>query len=262
MLEVREQLGRRSDPAVLLRRLERAAHAGHARRRPLPPVRHVAARAHRVRGADRRRSAGALRQDAGGHLPGLSRRPADRPVGREPSASGIHLVPYVREAQKRGARLVVIDPRPTPLARQADLHLAPRPGTDVAVALAIHRHLFESGLADRRFSQSTRTAPTELRERAAAWTFERAAEVCGRPEAALRAARRRLRAHIAGADPLRLGPRAQPQRRQRRDGDPRAARSRRKVRCARRRVHDEQLRRVEPHAPMARAPSPPRASST
>ena len=31
------------------------------------------------------------------------------------------LVPYVREAQKRGARLIVIDPRETPLARQADL---------------------------------------------------------------------------------------------------------------------------------------------
>ena len=48
--------------------------------------------------------------------------------GVNPSASGIHLVPYVREAQKRGAKLVVIDPRTTPLARQADVHLAVRPG--------------------------------------------------------------------------------------------------------------------------------------
>ena len=36
--------------------------------------------------------------------------------GVNPSTSGIHLVPYVREAQKRGARLIVIDPRTTPLA--------------------------------------------------------------------------------------------------------------------------------------------------
>src|ERR1700704_6765542 len=58
--------------------------------------------------------------------------------GVNPSASGIHLVPYVREAQSRGARLVVIDPRTTPLARSADVHLAVAPGSDVAGALAIH----------------------------------------------------------------------------------------------------------------------------
>ena len=48
--------------------------------------------------------------------------------GVNPSASGIHLIPYVREAQKRGARLVVIDPRSTPLARTADVHLAGQAG--------------------------------------------------------------------------------------------------------------------------------------
>ena len=38
--------------------------------------------------------------------------------GVNPSTSGIHIVPFVREAQKRGARLIVVDPRATPLARQ------------------------------------------------------------------------------------------------------------------------------------------------
>src|SRR5438876_8735506 len=71
--------------------------------------------------------------------------------GVNPSASGIHLVPYVRQAQKRGATLVVIDPRTTPLARSADVHLAVKPGTDVAVALAIHRFLFTNGFADEAF---------------------------------------------------------------------------------------------------------------
>ncbi len=46
--------------------------------------------------------------------------------GVNPAASGIHLIPYVREARKLGAQLVVIDPRTTSLARQADLHLAPQ----------------------------------------------------------------------------------------------------------------------------------------
>src|SRR6202049_307781 len=71
--------------------------------------------------------------------------------GVNPSASGIHLIPYVREARKRGAKLAVFDPRSTPLAHSADVHLAPRPGTDVVVALAIHRYLFANRRVDERF---------------------------------------------------------------------------------------------------------------
>ena len=99
--------------------------------------------------------------------------------GANPSASGIHLVPFVREAQRSGARLVVVDPRATPLARLADLHLAVRPGTDVAVALALHRHLFENGLADDAFLAARATGAGRLRERAREWTFERAGSVAG-----------------------------------------------------------------------------------
>jgi anaerobic selenocysteine-containing dehydrogenase len=79
--------------------------------------------------------------------------------GVNPSASGIHLVPYVREAQKAGATLVVIDPRRTSLAKQADLHLAVRPGTDLPVALALHRHLFEAATPTRASSPRTRATP-------------------------------------------------------------------------------------------------------
>jgi anaerobic selenocysteine-containing dehydrogenase len=95
--------------------------------------------------------------------------------GVNPAASGIHLVPYVKEAQKAGARLVVVDPRATSLARQADLHLAVRPGTDLPVALSLHRFLFEEGHADTAFIAEHTTGAEELRERAEPWTFERAA---------------------------------------------------------------------------------------
>jgi anaerobic selenocysteine-containing dehydrogenase len=105
--------------------------------------------------------------------------------GVNPSASGIHVIPYVREAQKRGATLVVIDPRTTPLARSADIHLAVRPGTDVAVALAIHRFLFTSGHADEAFLEEHTHGAAELRERAEPWTFERAAALAGIEPAAL-----------------------------------------------------------------------------
>src|SRR5438034_11675796 len=94
--------------------------------------------------------------------------------GVNPCASGIHLVRYVREAQRRGAPLVVIDPRTTPLARSASVHLAVKPGTDVVVALAIHRYLFASGHADEAFLRAHTHGAGTLCERAEPWTFGRA----------------------------------------------------------------------------------------
>ncbi|MGH9256026.1 MAG: molybdopterin-containing oxidoreductase family protein [Vicinamibacterales bacterium] len=108
--------------------------------------------------------------------------------GANPSASGIHLVPYIREAQRRGARLIVVDPRTTPLAKQADIHLAVRPGTDLPVALAMHRYLFEEGHADTAFLEAHARGADRLRERAWPWTFERAAAEAGVDAATLRAA--------------------------------------------------------------------------
>ena len=101
--------------------------------------------------------------------------------GVNPTASGIHLVPYVRDAQKRGAKLVVVDPRSTQLARAADVHLAVKPGTDVAVALAIHRHLFHGGFTDTEFLRAHTKGADRLRERSEEWTFAAAADVAGVP---------------------------------------------------------------------------------
>jgi anaerobic selenocysteine-containing dehydrogenase len=99
--------------------------------------------------------------------------------GCNPSASGIHLVSHVKKAQKRGAKLVVIDPRRTPLARQADLHLAVRPGADLPVALAVARELFVSGRADLEFLSEHATGVDEMRAAADAWPIERAAAEAG-----------------------------------------------------------------------------------
>ena len=95
--------------------------------------------------------------------------------GVNPAASGIHLVPFIKEAQAAGAKLVVVDPRRTTLAKKADLHLAVRPGTDIAVALAVHRVLFEEGHADLKFLAEHATGADRLRAAASDWTIERAA---------------------------------------------------------------------------------------
>ena len=85
----------------------------------------------------------------------------------------------------------------TPLARAADLHLAVKPGTDLAVALAVHRYLFENGHADQAFLDAHTTGADRLRERACEWTFERAAEVAGVEPRTLAAVRATLRADVS-----------------------------------------------------------------
>ncbi len=99
--------------------------------------------------------------------------------GANPSATGIHLLPHVKRAQQAGARVIVVDPRRTPLARQADLHLALRPGTDLVVALSLIGAFFERGRADLAFLRDHTTGADDLRRMASAWTFERAAAEAG-----------------------------------------------------------------------------------
>lgn len=103
--------------------------------------------------------------------------------GANPSSTGIHLVPILRAARARGGKLIVVDPRRTPLAKQADLHLQPRPGTDLCLALALHRELFRRGEADLDFLADHANGVEELRRRAEPWTFDRAAGMTGIPKA-------------------------------------------------------------------------------
>ncbi|MGH7320655.1 MAG: molybdopterin-dependent oxidoreductase, partial [Candidatus Rokuibacteriota bacterium] len=65
--------------------------------------------------------------------------------------SNVHLMPQIKRARQRGAKLVVVDPRRTRAAEQADLHLALRPGTDVVLAWTVAAELERRGGTDRAF---------------------------------------------------------------------------------------------------------------
>ncbi len=99
--------------------------------------------------------------------------------GVNPNASGIHLVPILKEARARGAKLIVVDPRVTTLAKEADLHLQLRPGTDLPVALALAGELFRRGAAAAAFLAEHVSEVDEFRRRAEKWTFTEAAATAG-----------------------------------------------------------------------------------
>jgi anaerobic selenocysteine-containing dehydrogenase len=57
--------------------------------------------------------------------------------GSNPASTAPHIMPFLRQAQRAGARVIVIDPIRTLTARSADQHIQPFPGTDAALALAM-----------------------------------------------------------------------------------------------------------------------------
>ena len=71
--------------------------------------------------------------------------------GANPSATNIHLIPFIIEAKTKGAKLVVIDPLYSQTAELADLYIQIRPGTDGALANLLLKELFESNQFDKEF---------------------------------------------------------------------------------------------------------------
>jgi anaerobic selenocysteine-containing dehydrogenase len=84
--------------------------------------------------------------------------------GFNPATSWLAQATAVREAQRRGARLIVVDPRHAGLAAAADLWLRPRPGSDGALALGIANLLLAEGRFDRDFVQAWSDAPLLVAE--------------------------------------------------------------------------------------------------
>src|SRR5206468_8057882 len=66
--------------------------------------------------------------------------------GSNPASTAPHVMPFLREAQRRGTRVIVIDPIRTLTARSADQHIQPFPGTDAALALAMMYVMVKEGL--------------------------------------------------------------------------------------------------------------------
>ncbi len=111
--------------------------------------------------------------------------------GHNPPTTGPHFMPVLREAQRCGAFVVVIDPRRTLAARSADLHIQPRPATDAALALGMMHVLFAEGLHDEPWLEANTVGWHDLRRRAEEYPPERVARITGLPEETIIALARR-----------------------------------------------------------------------
>jgi ferredoxin-nitrate reductase len=87
----------------------------------------------------------------------------------------------IRARQAEGAKLIVVDPRRTPTAEAADLHLPVRPGADLPLLAAMLFVLDAEGLVDRAFVEHRTEGWEEALEVAHRWPPARAAEVTGVP---------------------------------------------------------------------------------
>ena len=99
--------------------------------------------------------------------------------GTNPVHTQVNVMTHIAKARKeRGAKLVVIDPYRNASAKQADMHLMVKPGTDGALACAVMHVLFKEGYADRAYMAKYTDVPGELERHLEART-QWAAQITG-----------------------------------------------------------------------------------
>lgn len=106
--------------------------------------------------------------------------------GGNPVVSNVHGWRYLQEAKRRGAKLICIDPRRSETAAKCHQHVAPLPGTDGALALAMMQVLIAEDLLDHDYIARCTLGFAELAERVRGCTPEWAAGVTGLDAATIR----------------------------------------------------------------------------
>ncbi|MFJ7990546.1 molybdopterin oxidoreductase family protein [Streptomyces sp. NPDC096351] len=109
-------------------------------------------------------------------------------VGSNPAETMPPALRYLTELRENGGKLIVVDPRRTRTAEQADLHLAPRPGTDLALALGLLHLVVAGGHVDEEFVAARTTGWAEARAGAMAHWPEQVERLTGVPVPLLREA--------------------------------------------------------------------------
>ncbi len=118
-------------------------------------------------------------------------------------STNLHHWAIVREAQSKGAKVVVIDAYKSRTAKAADWHICPKPGTDGALAMALINSIIDQGLVDMDYVEKYTEGFDALKERASTRTPEWAAEITGVPADDIRKLARELATQQPAA--IRMG---------------------------------------------------------
>ncbi|MFG1844176.1 molybdopterin oxidoreductase family protein [Micromonospora carbonacea] len=113
-------------------------------------------------------------------------------VGANPAETMPPLMRHVADQQATGGTLIVVDPRATATARQADLHLQPVPGTDLALANALLHIALTEGYVDRAYVAERTTGFDEVRRTVAGYWPAEVERLTGVPVADLETTARAL----------------------------------------------------------------------
>ena len=100
-------------------------------------------------------------------------------IGARPAQNHPVAATFLKNAAKRGAKLIVIDPRGQNLARYATHMLQFKPGQDVALLNAMLHAIIEEDLVDRQYIQAYAEGFDALKERIKDFPPEKMAEICG-----------------------------------------------------------------------------------
>ncbi len=99
--------------------------------------------------------------------------------GHNPAETNVHQMRLLLDAQERGATLALVDPRETDTSDLVDVLIAPRPGTDAALALGMARVIVDAGLHDRAFLAAHASGVDEYLARLADYPLDRVAAITG-----------------------------------------------------------------------------------
>ncbi|MHB8869666.1 MAG: molybdopterin-containing oxidoreductase family protein [Thermoleophilia bacterium] len=106
--------------------------------------------------------------------------------GANPPHAHPNMTQYITAARRKGAKLVVVDPRLSAIARRADYHVQPHPGTDGAFAWGLMHELIRTGVYDKEFVERNTVGFPELAAYAHAYTPEWVEHETGVPAAMVR----------------------------------------------------------------------------
>jgi anaerobic selenocysteine-containing dehydrogenase len=99
--------------------------------------------------------------------------------GRNPVATGPHIVPFIKKAKQDGTKIITIDPLETETTKMSDQHIAPKPGSDGALALTMANWIIQNGYIDKEYINKNTLGFNEFADSVSEFTLQVGEDLTG-----------------------------------------------------------------------------------